>query len=60
MGLRVNTVHMHLNIARWDSLELYSVFLPKVFLRLGTQVRRFGRKLNALDVFSLYYFDAKL
>ena len=35
-------------------------FQPKVFLRQGTQVHRFGRKLNTLDDFFCVKFDANL
>ena len=37
------------------------VLIPtKGFLRLGTQVPQFGRRLNALDDFFMYNFDADL
>ena len=37
-----------------------SVFPTEGFLRPGTQVRQFGRKLKALDPFFVLKFDAKL
>ena len=43
-----------------EVVQYDSVFPIDGFLRPGTQVRRFGHKLNALDVFFLYKFNAKL
>ena len=37
-----------------------SVFPTEGFLRPGTQVRQFGRKLKALDAFFVLKLDAKL
>ena len=37
-----------------------SVFPTEGFLRPGTQLRRFGRKLNALDDFFVDNFHANL
>ena len=40
--------------------EWCSVFPTGGFLRPGTQVRQFGRKLKALDAFFVLKLDAKL
>ena len=45
------------NISKEEKLTF---FPAKVFLRPGTQVRRFGRQLNPLDDFFVKSVDANL
>ena len=56
-GLRDDRVR---EILQKNSKSLTSVFPTEGFLRPGTQVRQFGRKLKALDAFFVLKLDAKL